>query len=321
VLLTFIIGLREGLETVVILGAIAVFLVHRGRRRELRLVWIASGAAAAICVVMATILRLVERNLSTVADERFETVVGVAAVLTVTYMVIWMRRFPKDLVRESETNAAQRLAKASTGALVGMAFFAVLREGFEISVFVLALMGAKGSHPLLGVFGAIGGVLVAIVVGIALVRGGVHINTDRFFRVTAAVLVVTAAGLAMTAVHTASAAGWVAIGQSPQFDWSRFVQPGSVVSSITTGLFGIQPYPVLIEVVVWLAYLVPMLLVVIWPRRAARGIRRPDSTTLTDDSVRPDSSRHVGAGTILTNRDLSAPGDSSQLMARRHNLG
>ena len=263
----FVIGLREGLETVVILGAIAVFLVHQNRRDQLRLVWIASAAGAGVCVVIAIGLWLVESTLSTIAEERFEAAVGAAAVLTVTYMVIWMRRFPKDLLSDSSANAARQLARGSAGALAGMAFFAVLREGFEISVFVLALIGARGSEPLLGTFGAVAGVLVAVVVGVAVVRGGIHLDVARFFRATAVVLVLSAAGLAMTAVHAANAGGWVLFGQSPQFDWSRFAPPGTVLSSIVTGMFGIQPYPVLIEVVVWLAYLVPMLVVVLWPRR------------------------------------------------------
>jgi len=267
VLPAFVIGLREGLETVVILGAIALFLVHEDRRDQLRLVWIAAAVGAGVCVVIATALWLVERNLSTIAEERFEAVVGGAAVLTVTYMVVWMRRFPKDLVRESSASAARQLALGSAGALAAMAFFAVLREGFEISVFVLALVGAKGNEPILGTSGAAAGVLVAIVVGVAVVRGGIKFDVARFFRATAVVLVLSAAGLAMTAVHAANAAGWVLFGQSPQFDWSQFAPPGTVLSSIVTGMFGIQPYPVLIEVVVWLAYLVPMLLVVLWPRR------------------------------------------------------
>jgi high-affinity iron transporter len=262
-----VIGLREGLETVVILGAIALFLDHQGRRDQLRTVWIASGAAAGLCAVIAVTLRVVEVNVSAIADDRLEAVIGAVAVLTVTYMVIWMRRFPKDLVLDSGASAARRLAGGSGRALAAMAFFAVLREGFEVSVFVLALIGTKASDPLLGTVGAVAGVLVAIVVGVAVVRGALHLDTSRFFRVTAFILVLSAAGLAMTAVHAANAAGWLVFGQTPQFDWSGFAPPGSVLSSVVTGMFGIQPYPVPIDVAVWLAYLIPMLLVVVWPSR------------------------------------------------------
>ena len=266
---TFVIGLREGLETVVILGAIALFLIHQDRRHQLRLVWMASAAAAALCLVVAIVLRLIEVSLSTLADDRFQAIVGAVAVLTVTYMVIWMRRFPKDLLHESEETAARRFAGGSGRALAVVAFFAVLREGFEISVFVLALIGAKTSSPRLATIGAVAGVLVATIIGIGVVRGGIHVDIARFFRVTAFVLVLSAAGLVMTAVTAANAAGWLVFGQTPRFDWSHITPPGTVQSSIVTGMFGIQPYPVLLDVVLWLAYLIPMALVVILPRRAA----------------------------------------------------
>ena len=265
----FVIGLREGLETVVILGTIALFLIHQGRRDELRLVWIASAAASGLCVVIAVTLWLVEISLSPIAEERFEAVVGVAAVATVTFMVIWMRRFPKDLVRDSNATAARELARGSGKALAGLAFFAVLREGFEVSVFVLALVGAKASNPLSGTAGALAGVLVAVVVGD---RGGAGRRAPRHRPV-----------LPGDRLHPRTQRGrpghdrrprrqrlgLARLRPDPQFNWSEVAPPGTVLSSVVTGMFGIQPYPVLIEVVVWLAYLIPMLLVVVLPRRTS----------------------------------------------------
>jgi hypothetical protein len=54
----FVIGLREDLETVVILGAIALLLIHNDRRDRLRTVWIASGEATALCLAAADYGRL-----------------------------------------------------------------------------------------------------------------------------------------------------------------------------------------------------------------------------------------------------------------------
>jgi high-affinity iron transporter len=45
------------------------------------------------------------------------------------------------------------------------------------------------------------------------------------------------------------------------------------VSSLLTGVLGIQPFPVWIEVIAWLAYLVPMLILVAWPSGPARKPR------------------------------------------------
>ncbi len=98
-----------------------------------------------------------------------------------------------------------------------------------------------------------------MVLGYLIYKGGVRINLSRFFRITGIVLVVIAAGLVMTAVHTANEAGWINFGQTQAFDLSWLVRPGTPLESFVTGVLGIQPYPVWIEVIAYLAYLVPML--------------------------------------------------------------
>ena len=74
-----------------------------------------------------------------------------------------------------------------------MAFFAVIREGFETAVFLLAAFDAS-TRPLAAGGGALLGVLVASAIGWGIYRGGVKINLARFFRVTSVVLVLVAAG-------------------------------------------------------------------------------------------------------------------------------
>jgi high-affinity iron transporter len=264
VLATFIIGLREGLEAALIVGIVASFLVAQGRRDALRQVWLGVAAAIAICVVVGVVLELVTAELPQAAQEGLETVIGLLAVAMVTYMVVWMRRHARDMRAQLETSATTALASGSATALVVMAFLAVLREGFETAVFLLAAFQASSSPALAG-SGALLGVLVAAALGYGIYKGGVRLNMARFFRVTGAVLVVVAAGLLMTAAHTAHEAGWLNFGQQRAFDLSWLVLPGTPVSALFTGVLGIQPYPVVIEVVVWVVYAVPLLIYVLMP--------------------------------------------------------
>ncbi|HYU66000.1 MAG TPA: porin PorA family protein, partial [Jatrophihabitantaceae bacterium] len=101
--------------------------------------------------------------------------------------------------------------------------------------------------------------------GYGIYRGGVRINLSRFFRATGVVLVLVAAGLVVNALHTAHEAGWLDIGQQRTVDLSAVVRPGSVQASLLTGMLGVQDHPVLIEVIGWLAYLLPVGLYVGWP--------------------------------------------------------
>ncbi|MGD9694678.1 MAG: iron uptake transporter permease EfeU [Thermoleophilia bacterium] len=261
---TFVIGLREGLEAALIVGIIAAFLRQRGRLDALRLVWLGVGAAVLICLAIGIALKVLSAELPQRQQEGLETVVAVIAVGMVTYMVVWMRRHARDLKGELEGAAESALVSGSAGALVAMAFLAVLREGFETAVFLLAAFNESDSPAASGA-GVLLGILLAAALGYGIYRGGVRINLARFFTATGAVLVLVAAGLLVSAVHTAHAAGWIEFGQESTVDLTWLVQPGSVLSSLLTGMLGLQPKPVLIEVVVWLAYVIVVGLFVLWP--------------------------------------------------------
>lgn len=267
---TFVIGLREGLEASLIVSIVATFLYQRGRRDLLR--WVFAGVALAVllCAGVGVALQVVSRDLPQRQQEGLETVIGVVAVAMVTYMVVWMRRHSRNLKGQLEGAAAEALAAGSGMALVVMAFLAVMREGFETAVFLLATFNESSSGASAWI-GAILGILVAVGLGYAIFRGGVRLNLSKFFRGTGVVLVLVAAGLVVNAVHTAHEAGWLNLGQDQVADLTAVVRPGSVQSSLLTGMLGIQERPTVVELLAWLLYLVPVGLYVAWP--PGRGLR------------------------------------------------
>jgi high-affinity iron transporter len=266
VLPTFVIGLREGLEAALIVGIIAAFLRKQGRRDLLRWVFVGVGAAVVLCVAVGVALDAYSRNLPQAQQEGLETVIGALAVAMVTYMVIWMRRHSRELKGQLEGLAADAITGQSRAgrAMIAMAFLAVLREGFETVVFLLAAFDESGSSSAAAA-GAVVGIVVAVALGYGIYRGGVRINLSKFFRATGLVLVLVAAGLVVNALHTAHEAGWLNVGQGATVDLSWLVRPGSVQSSLLTGMLGVQSRPVVIEVVGWLVYLVPVGCYVAWP--------------------------------------------------------
>src|SRR5690349_23450036 len=218
--------------------------------------WIGVGFAVALCLAIAVLLRIADDNLPQKQQEGLETVVGLVAVAAVTYMILWMRRNARLLRGELEGSAAMALARGSALALVLMAFLAVLREGFETAVFMLAVF-QDTPNPTTAGFGAVLGLVAAVVIGFLLYRGGVRINLSRFFRVTGLVLVFVAAGLLATAAHTANEAGWLNSFQSQAVDLSWLVDPGTVVESLLTGMLGLRASMTIAEVVLYLAYAIP----------------------------------------------------------------
>ena len=161
------------------------------------------------CIGFGVALQILDENLPQMQQEQLETVIALVAAGAVTYMIVWMRRHARDLRGDLQDAVAGALARGSGRALVGMAFFAVIREGLETAVFLVAAFqqsAAPGadrhrrrssaspppSRSALGIY-----------------RGGVQINLVRFFRVTGVVLVLVAGGLLVSALHTGHEAGWV----------------------------------------------------------------------------------------------------------------
>jgi len=264
---TFVIGLREGVEAALIVGIIAAFLRQEGRGDALRYVWAGVGVAIVLCAAVGVTLQIVNEDLPQRQQEGLETIVGLAAVGMVTFMIVWMRRNARGLRKELERSAAGALARGSIYALVAMAFFAVLREGLETAVFLFAAFQSAANPGAAGA-GAVIGLALAVAIGWGIYKGGVRLNLSKFFRFTAAVLVLVAAGLLASAAHTAHEAGWLNVLQGQALDLSWLIVPGSVTSSLLTGMLGLQPQPTVAEAVVYVLYAVPMLVYVLWPQRS-----------------------------------------------------
>lgn len=264
---TFVIGLREGIEAALIVGIIAAFLRQDPRGSgAMRAVWFGVGAAVAICVVAGVTLQIVDAQLPHREQEGLESIIAALAVGAVTFMIVWMRRNARTIAKDLRASATDALAAGSTAALVGMAFFAVFREGLETSVFLLAAFQSSSNATSAGL-GATLGVATAVVIGVAIYRGGVKLNLTKFFRATGVVLVFVAAGLVASALHTAHEAGWLDAGQGQALDLSWLVVPGTWTSSLLTGMLGLRPSPTAVEVGGYVVYAASMLLFLLIPGR------------------------------------------------------
>jgi len=279
---TFVIGLREGVEAALIVSIIAMFLRQEGRTDALRWVWTGVGAAVAICLAVGVTLQIVDQELPQRQQEMLETVIGGLAVGIVTFMLVWMRRHAAGLSTALRASTASALKQGSVGALIGMAFFAVFREGLETAVFLLAAF-QNADDPATAGGGAVLGLITAVVIGVAIYRGGVRLNLQRFFRITGLVLALVAAGLVASTLHTAHEAGWLNVGQEQAFDLSWLVVPGTWTAALLTGMLGLQPQPTTIEVIGYVAFAVPAVAYILMPvrrRPAAAQVRSAALATL-----------------------------------------
>lgn len=314
-LATFVIGLREGLEAALIVGIIAAFLRRNGRSLAPMKLGVAAAVVASLAV--GVILKLLETSLPQAQQEALETVIGMVAVIFVSTMIVWMKDHSRGLKGELEHAAADALGTGSTRALAVMAFLAVLKEGFETSVFLLAVFSATDNAALAAV-GAVAGIAVSVGIGYGIYAGGVRLNLRRFFSITSAFLVLVAAGLLVSTITTAHEAGWLNAGQQRTVDLGWLTPSGTIQGAIFTGLFGIPSDPRLVEVVGWVAYVVPMSLFLFWPAkhrpsgRVAVGLRYGVAAALGAAAVllaivvTPATLPNLGAAPLLAADGTSA---------------
>ena len=272
-LATFLIGLREGLEASLIVGILAAFL--KRNNSSLKPLIFATLAAVGLSIAVGIVLEVLAQSLPQAQQEALETVIGVVAVVFVTTMILWMNTNARSMKANLENEAASSLSKGGATAMAAMAFLAVMKEGFETAVFLLAAFNAaKGGAQFLGLGGAALGIVLATVIGYLIYRGGVKFNLGTFFKVTGPFLILVAAGFVANVFRTGHEAGWVNIGQLQVFDFSAVISNDSVIGALITGMFSIQADPRLVEVIAWFAYLVPVMTVYLWPQKWSLPLER-----------------------------------------------
>lgn len=251
----FLIMLREGLEAALIVGIIASYLRQTGRAQWLPAIWVGVFLAVAISLFAGAAVLLAGQEFPQKTQELFEAIVGLVAVGVLSYMVFWMRGAARSITGQLHDAVDGAFSSArTTWALIGMAFIAVAREGLESVFFLLAIF--QQSTGLAAPLGALGGVVVAVVLGLGIYWGGVRLDLRRFFYWTGAFILLVAAGLLSGVLRNLHEAGIWNLLQTRVFDWSQVLPNSSVLGTVLSGLVGYHESPTQGEVLAWLTYLV-----------------------------------------------------------------
>ena len=264
----YLIGLREGLEAALVVGILVAYLVKTGRRDRLRPVWLGILLAIGLSLSMGAALTFTSHSLSFEAQEAFGGTMSIVAVGFVTWMIFWMRTQARFL--KTELHGKVDLAiRHGAAALALMAFLAVGREGLETALFLWPTLQSAGSGAGPGA-GAVLGLTTAVVLGYLLYRRSLNINLAKFFTYTGGALVVVAAGVLAYGVHDLQEANLLPGLASQAFDVTRQIPPSSWYGTLLKGTVNFSPDATWLEVIVWLAYIVPTMTLFLRPQRVER---------------------------------------------------
>ncbi len=258
----YLIGLREGLEAALIVAILVAYLVRTNNSHALGRLWIGVAAAIGISIVLGVVLIFVDESLSERAAEAFAGVTSLLAVGPITWMIFWMASHARQIKAHLHGEVDKAL-KTSAAAVALVAFLAVIREGLETVLFLYAGIQSSGetTMPLIG---AILGLATALALGVLMYRGAVKLNLGALFKWTGAALVIVAGGVLRYAVHEFQELGRLPGEDSVAIDVSLTIAPDSVLGTLIRGLVNLTPTMTWLEVIIWLAYVVPTLILFFW---------------------------------------------------------
>jgi high-affinity iron transporter len=277
-----LIGVREGLEAAIVVSILVAFLVKAQRRDALKWVWL--GVAAAIVMTLAVFLAI-QFSAYTISGLGAEAIAGIAslvAVAIVTTMVLWMKAAAAGLSGELRTGMARALETGSL-AVLALAFLAVGREGVETALFMVGYAEAETAWPLVGL---VIGVLIAAAIAYGMYAGAIRIDLGKFFTYTGIFLIVVAAGILSYGVGALQTVGWLPGLADKAFDVTSWFNWSSWYGEIIQGVFNITPTPTVLQLSVWLAYLVVVLAIFVRPTKTpAKSETAPEPTPTPERST------------------------------------
>jgi high-affinity iron transporter len=151
-----------------------------------------------------------------------------------------------------------------------LAFLAVVREGVETVVFLLAA-GIGETSGTLFLVGGIIGLIAAFLIGYLVYRGSARLNLKMFFNLTGLFMIVFAAGMLSRGVHELIEAGYVPAIIDHVWNLNNFINIDSTAGRFLNSLFGYSADPSLIEVIVYLGYIAMVPWLFVRKSRSHRG--------------------------------------------------
>lgn len=214
----FVIILREGIEAILIISALVVYMVRSGSAKGVRAVWLGVAGALLASLAAAALFQWVI-NISGAHREALEGITMALATVVLLYVSYWL--ISNSSAKKWQGYIKDRAGKAVEGGSLfscGLAaFLAVFREGAETILFLegLHLSSAEGAAGFIA-GGAVTGLVLLTVIFLAIRKWAVKVPLKPFFAITGALLLFFAFSFAGKGVLELQEAGFV---PSSSIDW------------------------------------------------------------------------------------------------------
>ncbi len=252
---TAIIVFREVLEIALILTIVMAAI--RELPGRFRLVGTGLGLGILGAVLIAFFTDSISEAIDGVGQEVFNATVMFIAVGLLSWTVIWMRRHGRELAHHLTQAGHEVVSGRKTPyTLIGVVAIATFREGAEIVLFLYGMISAK-QYALPSVITGLGlGIGAGVVVGTMFYYGLLKTARKHIFTVTAWLLIILTASIAMQGTLFLIQAGLISELSPEIWDSSWLIAGDSVIGKVLHVLIGYSPRPTGMEALVYLSVLV-----------------------------------------------------------------
>lgn len=197
---SFLITFREALEAILIVGVIMTYLKKIGQTQWNKWVWVGVFLAILASYGVALIFQTVLTGFATMGSQNYLKIgIMLVSCVLLTHMVLFMSQQSRTLQGNVENKIASILTVGGALNMILHSFLVVVREGVETVFFFAAITGGDIQKALQS-WGALFGLVLAMIVGYLFFKGTKRIQLKTFFRITSIFLMMIAGGLLVQAV-------------------------------------------------------------------------------------------------------------------------
>ncbi|MFW9949834.1 MAG: FTR1 family protein [Candidatus Thorarchaeota archaeon] len=254
-------GLREGLEAVLVVVIILLYLKNSKQQFYNRYVYIGSLLAIIFSIVFAYIFNALLGGFTGIVEELFEGYTFIISGIFIVTLIIWMSKEGPKIRQNIEFKVEKSIQTKRGLSITFLAFIIIIREGIELVLMLTGTTNLGSLNPMDVIFGSLIGLGIAFVIGVSLFYGVRTINLSKFFKITNIILILFAAGLITYGIHELIEAG--AINPVIEEMWNiKHILPETfpdgnpataelleIIGSLLKALFGYNANPSLIEVI------------------------------------------------------------------------
>jgi high-affinity iron transporter len=271
-------ALREGLEAVLVVVIILLYLRKTNQRIYYKYVYLGIILAIAASVVFAIIFSIVYGGFPEDFEKIFEGTTFIISGIFILTLVLWVSKEGPKMRENLEGKVEDSIKTQKVFSISITTFIIIIREGIELVLLTTGATSQGSLNQVNVILGSIIGLVISILIGLLIFYGIKSINLMTFFKITNVMLILFAAGLITYGIHEFIEAGII----NPIIDevWNiKHILPEKfpdelpatpefleIIGALLKALFGYNANPALLEVILYPVLLVSIGLIslLIW---------------------------------------------------------